>query len=91
MGKQMISTTLHDPFPKSLPRKLIMMFLRLYTIQDSFYTNLVIKWRKYLVGYFFVKKEGNAKYNSAIWSIPDLWHGEIGRKIKSVYSQFGII
>ena len=53
-------------------------------------TNLTIKWRKDFVGNFFVKKEGNAKYSSATWSIPDVLHGEIGRKITSFYSQFGI-
>ena len=60
------------------------------SVVETNYTNLTIKWRKNFVGNFFVKKEGNAKYSSAILSIPDVLHGEMGRKIMSFYSQFGI-
>ena len=54
------------------------------------YTILTIKWRKDFVGNFFVKKEGNAKYSSVTWSIPDALHGEMGRKVALFYTQFGI-
>ena len=51
---------------------------------------MTIKWRKDFVGNFSVKKEGNAKYSSVTLSIPDVLHGEIGRKITPFYSQIGI-
>ena len=69
---------------------LILLFVYLSKTKIDCNTHLTIKWREDLVDNFFMKKEGNAKCSSAVWSIADILHGEIGRKITSFYSQMGI-